>query len=357
MQGDAVIKPQFILFALFLFVVAVLGTTQWGGWRTGRAVFTPLVLISGGPKIAPPGRIWIDTDAACGNTDRTDPDDCLAILWLVSQDAGIAGLSTSFGNATGDVVADRIAALMAQITLGGMSAPLVFRGYDARPASGAPQPPGVAALQAALNAGPLTILALGPLTNVAAALSGRPDLQRNVTRIVAVMGHRPGHLFHPTEGKGTGALFGHGPIFRDLNVSVDPQATRAVLTMHLPMALIPYDAARATLITGGDLESLARQSQPHRWVVETARPWLAFWNEDVGLPGFYPFDWIAAAYLTDPSLFNCAAVSVRMTREWTFWIVPHESLVVDPPGGTGDPAVVLYCPESSELLHETLIAG
>ena len=207
---------------------------------------TPLSLIPGGPQIARPNRIWIDSDAACGATSRTDPDDCLAILWLAARRGNIVGISTSFGNASGAVVAERMAALASIMAQDGLSVPAIFRGY-AEPAL--PQdnlPPGVVALQAVLDAGPLTILALGPLTNLAAALKDRPDLRGNVTRIVAVMGHQPGQLFHPTEAHGTGAVFGHGPIFRDLNVSVDPDAVRSVLAMNLPMTLIPYDAALGT---------------------------------------------------------------------------------------------------------------
>lgn len=317
----------------------------------------PLALTPGGPAVSPLGRIWIDTDAACAAATRTDPDDCLAILWLVSRGVDIVGVSTSFGNATGDVVADRTAALVAQMERDGLAVPLVFLGYGAPREPGASLPPGATALQSALEAGPLTILALGPLTNLAAALDGRPDLHRNVTRVIAVMGHRPGHVFHPTEGGGTGALFRHGPIFRDLNVSVDPDATQAVLGLSLPMTLIPYDAARATLITGADLDALALEGRPEAWVAQTARAWLTFWNDDVGLPGFYPFDWIAAANLTDPDQFRCATVTARLTREWTFWLMPHESLVVEPRSGpTGkDDLEVLYCPETSTLLHAVLL--
>lgn len=351
-------KTVVILIAFIVAAIAVVVVMQSRLWQTGRTLQPPFELVSGGPDVPILGRIWIDTDAACGAADRTDPDDCFAILWLVLRDVDIVGVSTSFGNASGEVVAEQLAALVAKMAQDDLPVPPVFTGYGAPRNTQDPLPSGVTALRTALEAGPLTILALGPLTNIAAALDGRPDLHANVLRVIAVMGHQPGHLFHPTEGKGNGALFGHGPIFRDLNVSVDPEATRAVLAMRLPMILIPYDAARATLITGADLDSLALHSPPQAWVAQTSRPWLAFWNDDVGLPGFYPFDWIAAAYLTDPAMFNCAKVSARMTREWTFWIVPHESLVVETPSGDADPAgpVVLYCPETSGLLHNALMA-
>ena len=228
---------------------------------------------------------------ACGASDRTDPDDCFAIRWLVLQKADIAGGSTSFGNASGDVVADRVAALTANMARHGLTVPAVFRGHAEPSGPGRNAPPGVTALRTALEAGPMTILALGPLTNIAAALKVRPDLHGNVTRIVTVMDHRPGHLFHPIEGRGTGAPICHGPIFRDLNLSVDPVAARAVLAMHLTITPIPHDAARGTLITGADLDLLARRSPEYAWI---ARVWLAFWNADVGVPGFYPFDWLAA---------------------------------------------------------------
>jgi inosine-uridine nucleoside N-ribohydrolase len=239
----------------------------------------------------------------------------------------------------------------------GLPVPAIYRGY-AEPAEAQDSlPPGVAALQAALGAGPLTILALGPLTNLAAALKDRPDLRGNVMRIVAVMGHQPGQLFHPTEGRGRGAAFGHGPIFRDLNVAVDPEAVSSVLAMNLPMTLIPYDAALGTLVTSVDLDLLARRGRSFAWAAQTARDWLAFWKSDVGLPGFAPFDWMAAAYLENPKLFDCAEVNALVTREWAFWLLPRSNLVVQPPpfGDGTTPSQVLYCPSASVAVHDLLI--
>jgi len=350
--------PIRIFFAAILFAVLIMMATQWRMWQTGRLPQAPLDLVSGGPEHSPPGRIWIDTDAACGAAARADPDDCFAILWLVVQGAEIAGVSTSFGNASGDVVTERLAALSAQMLQDGLSVPPVFRGYGAPRDAGAVLPPGVTALRSALEAGPLTILALGPLTNIAAALDGSPDLHGNVSRIVAVMGHQPGHLFHPTEGAGTGAILGHGPIFRDLNFSSDPDAASVVLAMNLPVTLIPYDAAKGTLVTGPDLDLLASRSLSQSWVAQTSRDWLAFWNADIGLPGFYPFDWVAAAYLTHPKMFDCAKVTARIRREWTFWLMPRISLLIENSVliRDVDGVPILYCPVASPRLHDLLFA-
>jgi purine nucleosidase len=325
-------------------------------WRTGREAATPLSLTAGGPIVLQSDRLWIDTDAACGATPTTDPDDCLAIAWLAQHDRRIIGISTGFGNASGEVVFQTTKTLVAKIAEGGHVAIPVWRGWSGPiiviGRSGVP--PSRAALRAALAEGPLTILALGPLTNVADALEGRPDLQQNVTRLVAVMGHQPGHLFHPSEASGRGMLMGHGPIFRDLNFDKDEAAARSILQMHLPLTLIPYDASIHAGITAADLEALERQGPVLSWAADTAKGWLDFWQRDIGQPGFYPFDWVAAAYAVEPRLFNCAETNVRIAREWAFWIYPRESLLVgtlvDQPH-----AATLYCPQTALSLHDYLL--
>jgi len=344
-----------ILAGAALAAVTAVVAVNPGTWFTGRPAATPLMFASGGPAILPDERIWIDTDAACGAGPRIDPDDCFAIVWLVSRRANVVGISTSFGNDAGDVVVDTVRKLGAAMALQGLASPPVFAGHAAPdPADETANPAGVLAIQAALQKGPLTILALGPLTNVAAALQGRPDLQLHVTRLVAVMGHQPGHAFHPTEGRGNGAALGHGPIFSDLNLSDDPGAAQGILAMDLPVTLIPYDAAAKIMITAADLDLLTTQGPAMAQVSQTARGWLAFWQDDVGLAGFYPFDWVAASYLLHPQMFSCAVTKARVAREWTFWLVPHPSLLVGDKSQPG--AAVTYCPQTTELLHDHLLA-
>ncbi len=315
-------------------------------WRTGQQVMPPLEFLDGVPAPAP-ARVWIDTDAACGHSARTDPDDCLALLLLARAHLDIAGVSSVFGNAPAEVTARTTDALVQHLNRDGVEWP-------------APRRDAVAALRAALTEGPLLILALGPLTNIAAALEDRPDLWPNVARVVAVMGRRPGHLFHPAEGEGGGSLFGHGPIFRDFNFAMDPGAAAALLGMEIPIVLVPYVAAREIEITAPDLDALAAAGGAPAWVAARARGWLEYWREDIGRNGFYPFDAVAAAYVRDAGLLRCADVTAWVGDDPTMFVPfwnPPALLVAQSRRYVEDPQVIAdarYCPAPADNLNATL---
>lgn len=355
--SDGMARRWLLAICLLAIAVVLVFALPITAWRTGRQNALQFDLVSGGPSVPQSSRIWIDTDAACGATPTTDPDDCLAIAWLAQNGHAIAGISTSYGNANGDVVLRTTRMLVSKIVESGQTLIKVWRGWDS-PVVKADNgvPPAQAALRTALNEGPLTILALGPLTNIADALEDRPELQHNVTRLVAVMGHQPGHLFHPAEASGRGILMGHGPIFRDLNFSMDETAAQSILDMHLPLTLIPYDAAVHTIITSADIEKLAHQGPTLSWAAATTKGWLNFWQNDIGQPGFYPFDWVAAAYFAKPSLFNCAPTHVQIEREWVFWVYPRWSFLVSPIAD-GQHEASLYCPQPASSLHDFLLNG
>ncbi|HZX84216.1 MAG TPA: nucleoside hydrolase [Reyranella sp.] len=263
----------------------------------------------GGPHVDRPSRVWIDTDAAChGDGADADPDDCFAMLVLMhSPDVEIVGISTVFGNAPLPVVDRTTRDLVGRIA--GRSSVLVHSGSStALAAEGTTSiEPAHAALERALEHGPLTIVSLGPLTNVAATLRRRPDLADNIGLLVLVMGRRPGHVFHPAEGRSSsGTLFGHGPIFRDFNFSKDRTSAAIVLRLAERISLTPYAAAREVMVTRRDLARLGSGARAAAWLAEQAGPWLDYWEKDVGLPGFYPFDALAALYVLQPQQFNCA---------------------------------------------------
>lgn len=293
-------------------------------WRTGDQGLMPL---ESAPERATPRfsrRLWIDTDAACGHGRRTDPDDCFALALLArAHGFDIVGISTVAGNApraTVDRTTRELAARLAKKT-----------GRALRVHSGP------AALADALNDGPLTILALGPLTNVAAALGERPERAVNISRLVAVMGRRPGHLFHPSEGAGAGMLFGHGPVFRDFNFALDPQAAAKILELDIALSLVPYDAARGIELTVADLDRLLAA---HPWLVERSREWLAYWRRDIGRAGFYPFDLLAAGYIVEPGWFRCTPVHARVAGDSAMLVPWRPQALLVEPSAQGP---VLYC--------------
>ena len=333
-------------------------------WRTGRTLVPPLDLQQGAGILKETGRIWIDTDAACGVNEQTDPDDCLAIALLLKARSGqVAGISTVFGNASLGVVDSTARELVKLLASKGVAGASVYRGA-ASDGGLDTSTPARAALRKALTEGPLTIVSLGPLTNIAAALGDRPDLRKNVSHLVAVMGHRPGHIFHPAEGTGRGRLLGHGPVFRDFNFAKAPASARQVLAMELPVTLIPYDAARHIPVTAGDLETLAAGGAAAAWLSARTRGWLKYWSEVIGRNEFYPFDLAAAAFVVHSGMFGCARVRAWIGPDdtvWYSWFYSPEALLVAPENvgleqnQDGRP-ILQYCPQIGDGLKELIMS-
>lgn len=346
--------PVLVGLALLLLLAAVALSLPVRVWRTGEIGLSPLPLVRGHPPTAPDAPVWIDTDPACGHARRSDPDDCLALLILARSGLKIAGLSSTFGNAPLAVTDPTLRELRDQIIGEGQTLPEITAGAASPEDQGANR--AAEALRAELEVRPLVILALGPLTNIAAALRGRPDLQRRVVRLVAVMGRRPGHLFHPAEGHPGGMLFGHGPVFRDLNFEKDRAAAREVMSMDLPVTLVPYDAARRVMLKGADLDVMGESGGAGAWVAARSRGWLGFWKDEVGRPGFYPFDALAALHVLAPEAFGCARVRAEVRRDKGLRAFPFRplALLVSEHTERSGPER-LYCPAVEAGLHGRLM--
>lgn len=145
---------------------------------------------------------------------------------------------------------------------------------------------------------PLTIAALGPLTNLAVALIQRPELAERIEQLVIM-----------------GGSLGQGNITpsAEFNMYVDPHAAQVVLSSNIPIVLITLDTTHQVLTTPERLETIRAIGNP---VSAAAAGMLSFYGqldlERYDLPGAPLHDPCVIAYLLQPELFTTRRLSVAV---------------------------------------------
>jgi purine nucleosidase len=231
--------------------------------------------------------VWIDVDPSVGLPGK-DVDDGVALLMaLGSPELDVVGVSVSYGNAPRD---DGLAITAALLTVRGAAVP-VHRGAAA---AGDAAPEAVAALATALEQGPLTLLALGPLTTPAALLRARPDLAPRLTDVVFVGGRLPGQKLQTGDH-----------VHRDFNVEQDGDAVAAVLASPVPLTLAPWALSRQVWLGQDTLTAWASGPPAAAWLAERSGSWLTLWRDRFGVDGFNPFDALAVELVVRPSAITC----------------------------------------------------
>jgi inosine-uridine nucleoside N-ribohydrolase len=255
--------------------------------------------------------VWIDTDPACGQGATNDVDDCWALMMaLRSPELNIRGISTTFGNTKGETALQ--VARQAIAHLGGAARTPIYEGsHDSAERTlrerGSPawkSTQASAAIASMLHREKLTIIAQGPLTNIATVIINYPDLVKNIDRIVIVAGKRPGNLFHPGQ-----QWWFH---FRDFNIRKDTPAAKIVLDSGIPLILTPFELATKVTIMRSDLDKLASGDEAAQWLWQVSQPWMSFWEDNLHKQGFHPFDALAVGYVTMPDLFDCEILPARI---------------------------------------------
>lgn len=154
--------------------------------------------------------------------------------------------------------------------------------------------------------GEVTVVAIGPCTNVATALLLDPAVARSVAEIV-VMG---------------GAIAVQGLLNPavEFNAGYDPEALAVVLASGAPVTLVPLDATTTTYMTARDVDRIAAGGTPlHEFLAKTSRPWLRFAMEARDLRGFWLHDPLALAHALDPAILVLTSmhVAVEIGGAWT----------------------------------------
>jgi len=267
--------------------------------------------------------VWIDTDPACGHEKTNDVDDCWALLLaLKSDELEIRGISTLFGNSSGEKSYQTATELIQRFAYK-KATPNIHRGADRPLNLRKPKMNDASlALATALAKEPLTLIALGPLTNIATLILNHPEKLKNIKQVIAVAGQRPesGLGFYPGRSR---LLHLH-----DLNFRKDTTAFDVVLNSAVPVTLVPYEIASKITINQDDLKQLSSGGIQSQWLAKVSKPWLEFWKTSLQTDGFYPFDSLAVGLLIVPDLFTCENIPAKIDHKRSIFVTSRDKLLV-----------------------------
>lgn len=151
--------------------------------------------------------------------------------------------------------------------------------------------------QAAADNDPITICAIGPLTNLALALVRHPDVARGIRQIVS-MG-------------GAFTALGHRTPWAEYNIYADPHAAQIVYGSGVPVVVMPLDMTFQALITERHITAISENAGEAGAAI--ARLLRTFDRGDMqrfGRPGGPVHDATTIAWLLEPDMFVGRAASV-----------------------------------------------
>ena len=256
----------------------------------------------------------------------TDPgtDDALALMMaLSSPDLLVEGITTVGGNATLSETTDNALRLIEHLDGKESGLPIAV-GAD-RPMRGSythayhvhgseglgvrlPEPTlklhrlnAVEFIQDRVSRSPgqLTIIAIGPLTNVAAALDNRPDVANAISGIVVMGGavEVPGNITPHAE----------------FNIHEDPWAANAVFTSGVPVTLVGLDVTHQTFMHRRDgprwFEGASRSAQLGNRILSDRFRELDDAHE------FHLHDPLAVAAAIEPDILTCRRAQVSVVTD------------------------------------------
>ena len=173
----------------------------------------------------------------------------------------------------------------------------------------------------------ITIVTLGPLTNIAQAIQLDPLAMVKVEQIVIM-----GGAIHAAGNKNRVAEF---------NIFVDPEAADIVMRFDVPKVLLPLDSSNHVQLTLADLEGFTNP-RTKDLIEAMLTPYIANIEKDTGVAAALMYDPTTIFYLLEPEACRVETynVLVETKGEATRGMTVAERRVVPEPGGN-DVSVVM----------------
>lgn len=148
------------------------------------------------------------------------------------------------------------------------------------------------------NPNEVTIVAIGPLTNIAQAISDRPQVMEKAKELI-IMG---GAITIP--GNKTSAA--------EFNIFVDPDAAKTVFEFPIKKTLVPLDICYQTLFALKDFEKITDPAL-RNVLLEMVKPYIENLKADENVDGAVMYDVLTIYYLLDAN--NCGTYSANIQVE------------------------------------------
>jgi inosine-uridine nucleoside N-ribohydrolase len=144
---------------------------------------------------------------------------------------------------------------------------------------------------------PVTLLATGPLTNVALLLARYPDLGSQLERIVLMGGAID-------RGNVTPAA--------EFNIWVDPEAAHRVFTSGIDLTMVGLDVTHQALMGPEHAHRLRSAGRAGELVADMFDFYVRFHQREYGIDASPVHDAVAAAYLIDETLLETKHCGVKV---------------------------------------------
>lgn len=255
----------------------------------------------------------------------TDPgiDDAVAIaIALFSEAFAVKLLSTVAGNVAIELVTDNTLKLLRHFGKSvpvamGARKPLIRPGIDASSIHGASGMEGydfepgdkslllkehaVTAMRRVIleSPKPVTIMAIGPLTNVALLLHMYPEVIENLAEIVLM---------------GGSVSRGNSGVMSEFNIDCDPEAAKIVLQSGVPIVMAPLDCGLKALVYPTDSEQIRTMNRTGEMIYALFQKYRGGSMKT----GLKMYDSCAAAYLLCPEMFEIVETFVDVELAGTY---------------------------------------
>ena len=143
----------------------------------------------------------------------------------------------------------------------------------------------------------ITLLSLGPMTNIASLIRKYPDCRQYIRKIVFMGGTKEQVLTEP---------------YNEFNICFDPEATGIVLDSGIPLVMVPMEMGHMAYLSHEEIKQIKHTNKTGK---KLAKMFEKYYDHHVNIHGAATHDSCTLFYLTHPEHFKTEKAEI-IVREY-----------------------------------------